>query len=106
MSILGDAQADCAIKILQRIIADAGFGIRRDVGRIDHPHRGAHLQSARKSFAALTEWQATQSPARARYSPLLVVVPVCCACEGELVPARNRVRARILYRLIIILNNS
>src|SRR6202451_2099465 len=52
MSTLGDARADCTIKILQRIIADARFGIRSDVGRIDHPHRGPHPQATSKGLAA------------------------------------------------------
>ncbi len=52
MPILGNAGANRAVEILQRIIADAGLGVGRDVGRIDRPHRGAHLQSAGEGFAA------------------------------------------------------
>ena len=69
--VLGDAPAHGPVEILERIIADAGFRIGRDVGRVDRAHRRAHLETAGKGLAPGTEWQATQSPARARYSPLL-----------------------------------
>ena len=79
MSILGDSRADRAIKILQRIIADARFGIRSDVGRIDHPHRGPHPQATGKGLAA-AEGVAGDAIAGAR--EILAFVGLCLRLLG------------------------
>src|SRR5271155_475352 len=41
-----------------------------------------------------TEWQATQSPARAKYSPLLSGAAAPCACANAAAPSTNRAMAR------------
>src|SRR5208282_4054982 len=45
-----------------------------------------------------TEWQATQSPARATYSPLLSAVAAPCACASGAAPSTNRATARRFTR--------
>src|SRR6516165_9037493 len=46
-----------------------------------------------------TEWQATQSPARATYSPLLSAAAAAhCACASGAAPSTNRVTARCFTR--------
>jgi hypothetical protein len=52
MPVLGNARPHCTIEVLQRIIADAGVGIWRDVGRIDHAHGRSHAQAPGKGLAA------------------------------------------------------
>src|SRR5262249_50454006 len=53
MPVLGDARPHRTIEFLQRIIADAGVGIWRDVGRMDHAHGRSHAQAPGKGLAAL-----------------------------------------------------
>jgi hypothetical protein len=47
-----------------------------------------------------TEWQATQSPARARYSPSLLGVAVCCALAAAPVPSTRSAVASDFIRSI------
>jgi len=62
VAILRETQAHRIIKILKRVITDAGFRIRRDIG-------GVNVAEHAKGSPSSTVWQATQLPRRAMYSP-------------------------------------
>lgn len=69
VAVPGNAFTQRAAEIRFRVVPDTLDLIGRDIGRVDDTKGRLHRQAAAERLLRAVVWHATQSPARARYSP-------------------------------------